>query len=563
MTLQTERLRTMEQIRAFVEGCESVDYKPQDRAGAYAFVRRTLVRFDYARLGRADRGWVRAYIGKVCGFSPSQITRLIRQQAATGAVEDRRARNSGRAFETVYTPVDVRLLADMDEAFGGMSGLATCELLRRAFEVHGDRRFERLARLSRSHLYNLRASRTYRTKRTRWEKTRASPVAIAVRQGAGAQRSAGLRAGGHGASGRPGRTQGRVRRQHGGRSDAVRARRRRAGHLRAVHGADSRSAAAPVPVPRAGLPRRQRLGVRQPPRRRTPEQAPCRRVTKSRPRHSNDNALVEGKNAHVVRKHLGHEHIPVRFAGDVDRFAREHLSPFLNFHRPCLFATERVGAKGKVRRTYRRQDVLTPLDKLKSLPGARPLPAPRRALRRPRPCRRRALRPAGCQGPQPRPRRIVPQGPRRRAGRGMTGPALSTACPPALGRVRGLGGQPAENAASRRPTTAAPPDSRPTLTLHRTVLRRRFQTLMLTPNERGPGALHCLLRRAPFMLTFSLDIAREPEMATRALAASPIDQAADPLFDRIRRLQTLLPIAMRPSPAYGRRPHSRGSPGRR
>ena len=177
MTLQTERLRTMEQVRAFVEDCESVDYKPKDRACAYAFVRRTLVRFDSVRLGRADRGWVRAYIGKVCGFSPSQITRLIRQQAETGAVDDRRARNSGRAFETVYTPADIRLLADMDEAFGGMSGLATCELLRRAFEVHGDRRFERLAGLSRSHLYNLRASRTYRMKRTRWEKTRASPAA--------------------------------------------------------------------------------------------------------------------------------------------------------------------------------------------------------------------------------------------------------------------------------------------------------------------------------------------------------------------------------------------------
>ena len=69
--------------------------------------------------------------------------------------------------------------------------------------------------------------------------------------------------------------------------------------------------------------------------------------TKSRPRRSNDNALVEGKNAHVVRRRLGHEHIPVRFAGDVGRFAREHPSPFLNFHRPCLFATERVDAKGK------------------------------------------------------------------------------------------------------------------------------------------------------------------------------------------------------------------------
>ena len=133
--------------------------------------------------------------------------------------------------------------------------------------------------------------------------------------------------------------------------------------------------------------------------------------TKSRPRHSNDNAprssrgqaLAEGKNAHVVRKHLGHEHIPVRFAGDVDRFAREHLSPFLDFHRPCLFATEQVDAKGKVRRTCRRKDVLTPLAKLKSLPGAARFlrQGVRFALRRPRPRRRRALQPAG--GPEPAP----------------------------------------------------------------------------------------------------------------------------------------------------------------
>ena len=32
--------------------------------------------------------------------------------------------------------------------------------------------------------------------------------------------------------------------------------------------------------------------------------------TRSRPRRSNDNALVEGKNAHVVRKYFGHDHIP-------------------------------------------------------------------------------------------------------------------------------------------------------------------------------------------------------------------------------------------------------------
>ena len=72
--------------------------------------------------------------------------------------------------------------------------------------------------------------------------------------------------------------------------------------------------------------------------------------TKSRARRSNDNALVEGKNAHVVRGHLGHEHIPARFADDVEAFARGHLSPFVNFHRPGLYATEHVDSKGKVRR---------------------------------------------------------------------------------------------------------------------------------------------------------------------------------------------------------------------
>ena len=64
------------------------------------------------------------------------------------------------------------------------------------------------------------------------------------------------------------------------------------------------------------------------------------KFTKSRAQHSNDNALVEGKNAHVVRKWFGHDHIPQRFAGIVNEFALCELSPFLNFHRPCLFATE-------------------------------------------------------------------------------------------------------------------------------------------------------------------------------------------------------------------------------
>ena len=82
-------------------------------------MRRTLVRFDHHLLGRAEQGCVRAYVRKVCGFSPARITRLIRRQAKTGAVAERRGRNSGRQFETVHTPADSGRLAEVDEAHGG------------------------------------------------------------------------------------------------------------------------------------------------------------------------------------------------------------------------------------------------------------------------------------------------------------------------------------------------------------------------------------------------------------------------------------------------------------
>ncbi len=83
-----------------------------------------------------------------------------------------------------------------------------------------------------------------------------------------------------------------------------------------------------------------------------------------------NNALVEGKNAWVVRKWLGHDHIPQRFAAQVNAFTQGVLTPYLNFHRPCLFASERRDANGKMRRHYRRPDVMTPYEKLKSLPDA-------------------------------------------------------------------------------------------------------------------------------------------------------------------------------------------------
>ena len=91
--------------------------------------------------------------------------------------------------------------------------------------------------------------------------------------------------------------------------------------------------------------------------------------TKSRPRRCNDNALVESKNGNVIRRYFGYGHIPKLFAREVNVFSRDTLTPYLNFHRPCLFPTEVVERCGKKTSRYRYQDTMTPFEKLKSLPG--------------------------------------------------------------------------------------------------------------------------------------------------------------------------------------------------
>ena len=94
--------------------------------------------------------------------------------------------------------------------------------------------------------------------------------------------------------------------------------------------------------------------------------------TRSRPRRSNDNGLAETKNGAVVRKEFGYAHIPQRHAARFNTFCREYLNAFLNYHRPCLFATEVADPKkpGRIKRVYRPRDAMTPLDKLASLPDA-------------------------------------------------------------------------------------------------------------------------------------------------------------------------------------------------
>ena len=90
--------------------------------------------------------------------------------------------------------------------------------------------------------------------------------------------------------------------------------------------------------------------------------------TKSRPRHSNDNGLAETtalSSANTSATALSHS------PSEVNAFCQEFLNPYVNFHRPCFFALSFTDDKGKIRKQYTLANMMTPYEKLKSLPDAK------------------------------------------------------------------------------------------------------------------------------------------------------------------------------------------------
>ena len=274
-------------------------------------------------------------------------------------------------FPRRYTPTDIGRLAELDALHGTLSGPTTRKLCARAFHRFGDPRFERLAAISNGHLYNLRHSITYQRRRgTVPAPTRSVQIAIGERRRPQP-------------FGQPGHV--RVDTVHQGDLDGVKG----LYHLNLVDevtqfqfigSVEYIQAACLKPVLEALLRafpfilhgfhadngsefiNRDVAALL--------EAMHIDAFTKSRARRCTDNALVESKNGSVIRKHLGYGHIPNRYAERVHAFNQQFLSPYLNFHRPCFFPSEEVDAKGRVRKRYRDADIMTPYEKLKSLPNA-------------------------------------------------------------------------------------------------------------------------------------------------------------------------------------------------
>lgn len=368
MTLHTQGLQTLAQVRAFVSGNEAISFTLTDRPAAYGWMTDTLKQFHYGGCTRADKGVLRLYLLKVTGFSRAQVARCITQFKNDGAIRDRR-HAPAVPFTRRYTAEDIRLLADMDALHGTLSGTTTRKLCERAFKVHGEAHFERLAGISNGHLYNLRQHQTYLSKRGSFDKTRPTKINIGERRKPFP-------------NGRPGYL--RVDSVHQGDLDGIKGvylinAVDEVTQFQAVFAVEHISEAYLLPVLAAMMDAfpfvirgfhsdngseyinrkvaklLEKLRIEQ---------------TKSRSRQTNDNALAESKNASTVRKYLGYSHIPQHCASQVNMFTVEVLSPYLNFHRPCHFPTEYTDQKGRIRKRYRYRDMMTPYEKLRSLPDA-------------------------------------------------------------------------------------------------------------------------------------------------------------------------------------------------
>ena len=324
--MNDESLQTTEQVRQFLEGSEALEFRGLRAREKYYWIEEVLIRFRYHHLNREEKGVIRRYIQKVTGYARSQVSRLIREYQQTGRL--RRRQYKRHCFPPKYTPPDVILLARTDELHGYLSGPATKRVMEReAVPKIGERSkpdpkgqpgYIRIDTIhqgdlnSQKGIYHINAVDEV----TQWE------IVASVERISEAYLVPVLE------------------------SMLVQ-------FPFIIRGFHSDNGSEYVNKIAADLLNKLLI-----------------RFTKSRPRHTNDNSLVKTKNGSVVHKQLGYAYIPQACAELINGYNRDFLNPYVNFHRSCFFPVMVMDHKGKVKKTYPYQEVITPYEKLRLLSEA-------------------------------------------------------------------------------------------------------------------------------------------------------------------------------------------------
>lgn len=359
-------------LENFLKGSEKISFKVAGRKETYRWVEQILVKFSYALEKKKNKKIIKAYIKKMTGYSRAQVTRLITQYISTGKVK--LSAKAKHTFENIYQRADIVLLAHTDELHDYPNGAALKKILERMVKVYKMTEYQNISNISVAQIYNFRHSVLYERLTKKYTATKPNVVNIGERRKPDPQ-------------GKPGYL--RVDTVHQGDEKEVANGKYQKGvyHINMVDevtqsefvgAAEKISELYLLPLLEtlinnfpfviiefhadnggeyinhivAGMLNKLLI-----------------KLTKSRSRKSNDNALVEGKNGSVIRKWIGYCFIEQRYASEMNKFY-SLFNEYLNFHRPCAFAREIVDRKGKVKKIYKPSDYMTPYEKLKSLENA-------------------------------------------------------------------------------------------------------------------------------------------------------------------------------------------------
>ena len=363
--MNLDDLTTLEAIDAFLSGTQPVAFSVlSGKADRYQWLEKTLVKWRYHQRSRSDKGRLLRFMARVSGYSNPQLNRLISQHRQTGHIRWCPARGNG--FKRRYTDSDIRRLAQLDKLHGSPSGAVIKKLCERAFQLFDQADYRALSAISVAQIYRFRQTTTYQRQHVTHHKTQAKKVNIGERKKPAPNNEPGYL---------------RIDTVHQGDLDKEKG----VYHINAVDevtqfeivtsvvaiserfllpalaqmlelfpfkikGFHSDNGSEYVNYSVAKLLEKLRI-----------------EFTKSRSRHSNDNALAEGKNAAIIRKTYGHGHIPKHWAKAMNEINHRELYRYINFHRPCYFPETVTDKKGKQRKRYPYSAMMTPFEKLKAL----------------------------------------------------------------------------------------------------------------------------------------------------------------------------------------------------
>lgn len=356
----------LSEIKSFLSSSDSIQFKSKDRAERNEWIQKVIMKHKYLKCSKKIKSLLRKYIIKMTSISKPQLTRLIKKYKTEGTLKPKHyERNS---FSVVYTKSDVELLASVDNAHDCLSAPATIRIMKSEYDDHSKNNFERLKNISVSHLYRLRSTDRYRFKAKTFSKTNPTKVNIGDRCKPEP-------------NGKPGFLC--VDTVHQGDKDKEKG----VYHVNIVDMVTQFEFIGSVKAISQNFMKKILADLIA--------QFPFQIIefhadngseyinhtiakllnnllidlTRSRPRKSNDNALIESKNGAIIRKHMGYVHIPSKKADQVNKFYQEHFNTYLNYYRPCAFPEIKIDKKGKERKYYPHDNYMTPYEKLKSIPN--------------------------------------------------------------------------------------------------------------------------------------------------------------------------------------------------